>query len=52
MSRKPLPVGKSDFKSLIKGNYYYVDKTGFIEEILEKSSEVTLICRPRRFGKT
>ncbi|MGL5356860.1 MAG: AAA family ATPase, partial [Cetobacterium sp.] len=51
-SRKPLPVGKSDFKKLIKGNYYYVDKTGFIEEILEKSSEVTLICRPRRFGKT
>ncbi|MGL6099011.1 MAG: AAA family ATPase, partial [Fusobacteriaceae bacterium] len=51
-SRKPLPVGKSDFKSLIKGNYYYVDKTGFIEEILEKSSEVTLMCRPRRFGKT
>ncbi|MGL5426720.1 MAG: AAA family ATPase, partial [Cetobacterium sp.] len=52
MERKKLPIGVSDFKKLIKENYYYVDKTGFIEEILEKKAEVTLICRPRRFGKT
>lgn len=52
MERKKLPVGVSDFKKLIKSNYYYVDKTDFIEEILEKRAEVTLICRPRRFGKT
>ncbi|MGL4653502.1 AAA family ATPase [Cetobacterium sp.] len=52
MERKKLPVGVSDFKKLIRENYYYVDKTGFIEEILEKKAKVTLICRPRRFGKT
>ncbi|MGL5703520.1 MAG: AAA family ATPase, partial [Cetobacterium sp.] len=52
MDKKKLPVGVSNFKELIKENYYYVDKTGFIEEILEKRANVTLICRPRRFGKT
>lgn len=52
MNKKKLPIGKSDFKEIIGGNYYYVDKTGFIEEVLEKNYEVTLICRPRRFGKT
>ncbi|MGL4902793.1 MAG: AAA family ATPase [Cetobacterium sp.] len=52
MERKKLPIGVSDFKKLIEENYYYIDKTGFIEEILEKKAEVTLICRPRRFGKT
>ncbi|MGL5989721.1 AAA family ATPase [Cetobacterium sp.] len=52
MKRKKLPIGKSDFKSLREENYYYIDKTEFIEEILEKRTEVTLICRPRRFGKT
>ncbi|WP_047396110.1 AAA family ATPase, partial [Cetobacterium sp. ZOR0034] len=52
MERKKLPIGVSDFKKLITENYYYIDKTGFIEEILEKKAEVTLICRPRRFGKT
>ncbi|MGL5191300.1 MAG: AAA family ATPase, partial [Cetobacterium sp.] len=52
MERKKLPIGVSDFKKLITENYYYIDKTGFIEEILEKRAKVTLICRPRRFGKT
>ena len=52
MERKKLPVGVSDFKELIEESYYYVDKTRFIEEILEKRAKVTLICRPRRFGKT
>ncbi len=50
--KKPLPVGKSDFRALRKGNYYYVDKTLFIREILDTSSEVILLPRPRRFGKT
>ncbi|MGL4945833.1 MAG: AAA family ATPase, partial [Fusobacteriaceae bacterium] len=52
MSRKPLPVGESDFRDLINQNYYYVDKTDFVREVLEKKAKVLLVCRPRRFGKT
>lgn len=48
-----IPVGVSDFEKLRENNYYYIDKTGFISKILQtKSAEVTLITRPRRFGKT
>src|ERR1700730_9053665 len=50
--RKPLPIGISDFKELIDNGYAYVDKTLFIEEILEKGTKVALIPRLRRFGKT
>lgn len=47
------PVGISDFEKIRTNHYYYVDKSGLISELLEKSSaEVTLITRPRRFGKT
>ena len=49
---KKLPIGISDFKKLIDGNYYYVDKTLLIKELIESSGEVLLIPRPRRFGKT
>jgi len=49
---KQLPIGVSDFKFLIDQNYYYIDKTLFIKEIIENSSQVLLIPRPRRFGKT
>lgn len=49
---KPLPIGISDFKKLRDGNYAYVDKTLLIQEIVEKGTEVALIPRPRRFGKT
>ncbi len=52
MEKKPLPIGVSDFKKLIDGGYAYVDKTLFIQEILETGTEVVLIPRPRRFGKT
>lgn len=52
MNRKRLPIGISDFKKMIEDNYYYVDKTSFIAEVLEKKAEATLITRPRRFGKT
>ncbi|MGL5055661.1 MAG: AAA family ATPase [Fusobacteriaceae bacterium] len=52
MSKKMLPIGISDFKELIKKNYYFVDKSLLIEEILEKGAKVTLLPRPRRFGKT
>ena len=47
-----LPIGKSDFKKLREGGYYYSDKTLFIDELLRIGGEVTLIPRPRRFGKT
>ena len=45
-------VGKQDFREIIEGNYFYVDKTGFIKEWWENGDDVTLITRPRRFGKT
>jgi Predicted AAA-ATPase/PD-(D/E)XK nuclease superfamily len=52
MSTKKLPVGISDYKELIEENYYYVDKTLLIKEIIDRSGKVMLIPRPRRFGKT
>ena len=50
--RKRLPIGISNFKEIIENNYYYVDKTNFIENILEEGFKVELFTRPRRFGKT
>ena len=48
-----ISVGSSDFAEYRKGDYYYVDKTGLIEELLKTPGiKVTLITRPRRFGKT
>ena len=53
MTDLKIPVGISDFAKIRNYDYYYVDKTGLIEELLEKeTAEVTLITRPRRFGKT
>lgn len=52
MDRKKLPIGISDYKELISEDYYYVDKTDFIRQILEDGSKITLLPRPRRFGKT
>ena len=49
---KKLAIGVDDFKEIIKENFYYIDKTKFIEDILEDGSGVKLINRPRRFGKT
>jgi hypothetical protein len=51
-AKKLLPIGVSDFKQLIDGDYAYVDKTLLIEEITKKSTKVSLIPRLRRFGKT
>lgn len=45
-------IGKQDFASLREGNYFYVDKTRLISEWWESGDEITLITRPRRFGKT
>jgi len=52
MKMKKLPVGKSDFKQIIEGNFCYVDKTLFIKEVIDKGDTILLIPRPRRFGKT
>lgn len=52
MDFRPLPIGIDDFKRIISGNYYYVDKTWMIKELLDKKSLVNLFTRPRRFGKT
>jgi hypothetical protein len=50
--RRKLPIGLSDFKKLIDGDYAYVDKTLLIQELLDRGTEVALIPRLRRFGKT
>jgi len=47
-----MPVGLSDFSMLIRGGYYFVDKTDFIRKIIDNHANVTLLARPRRFGKT
>ena len=45
-------IGHQDFKQVIENNYFYIDKTNFIREWWENGDSVTLITRPRRFGKT
>jgi hypothetical protein len=47
-----LPLGISDFKELREENYYYVDKSLFIKEVIDRDGKVILLPRPRRFGKT
>ena len=52
MKKQKLPIGASDFKAIREDRKYYIDKTGFINELLDASADVLLIPRPRRFGKT
>ena len=53
MSNMNIPVGISDFRRIREENYYYIDKSGLISTLLENTpAQVTLITRPRRFGKT
>ena len=53
MNRKPpLSIGIENYKELISREYYYVDKTLLIKELLDKGEKVNLFTRPRRFGKT
>ncbi|WP_394919139.1 AAA family ATPase [uncultured Robinsoniella sp.] len=52
MELKKLPVGIDDFKKMILQEYYYVDKTLLIKELIDLKGEVNLFTRPRRFGKT
>lgn len=47
-----LPVGIEDFEKNRTGNFYYIDKSGFIRELLNNWGEVNLFIRPRHFGKT
>ena len=47
-----LPIGISDFKELIKGEYQFTDKSLLLKEVINDSAKVILITRPRRFGKT
>ena len=51
MARTPA-IGLQDFGDIIRKNCFYVDKTAFIKEWWESEDSVTLIARPRRFGKT
>ncbi|HIS91598.1 MAG TPA: AAA family ATPase, partial [Candidatus Alectryocaccomicrobium excrementavium] len=52
MERKKLPVGIDSFEKLRRENFYYIDKTGLIRDLLNNWGEVNLFTRPRRFGKT
>ena len=52
MEMKPLPVGVDNFEHLVTRGYYFIDKTEFIKELLDKKGNVILFTRPRRFGKT
>ena len=47
-----MPVGVDNFREMVSRDYYFVDKTNFIRELLDNKNKVTLITRPRRFGKT
>jgi Predicted AAA-ATPase len=50
--KKSLPVGLSDFKIIVEEGFYYVDKTLLIRDLIRYGGIVTLLSRPRRFGKT
>ena len=46
------PLGIDNFRELVEEQYYFVDKTYFIKDLLDTRAKVTLLTRPRRFGKT
>lgn len=50
--QKPLPIGFEDFKRIIDGSMYYVDKSFMIKNLIDNMGSVNLFTRPRRFGKT
>ena len=52
MRKKKLPIGIENFEELRKEDFYYIDKTGLIAELLHNWGAVNLFTRPRRFGKT
>ena len=50
--KKKLPIGIDHFEKLRRNDFYYVDKTGLIKEVLNDQSKVKRLTRPRRFGKS
>ena len=53
MNEMKIPIGRSGFEDIRRNGYYYIDKSGLIRELLRTDGrQVTLITRPRRFGKT
>lgn len=50
--KKKLPIGIDDFEKLRKNDFFYIDKTGLIKDLLDNWGEVNLFTRPRRFGKS
>ena len=52
MDRLQLPIGQTDFRAIRKSGCYYIDKTGFISQLVRDSASSILFTRPRRFGKT
>ena len=52
MLKKKIPIGIEDYREMIDEDFYYVDKTLFIKELIDNKTKVFLITRPRRFGKT
>ena len=52
MRKKKLPIGIENFEEMIREDFYYVDKTGLIAELLHNWGAVNLFTRPRRFGKS
>ena len=52
MQKKPLPIGIDNFEKLITRDYYFIDKTLLIKNLLDNKADVNLFTRPRRFGKT
>ena len=48
MKQKKLPIGLSTFKTIIEENYYYVDKSLLIKELIDSGASVTILHRPRR----
>ena len=52
MENKKLPVGIENFEKIRREDFYYIDKTGLIRDLLNNWGKVNLFTRPRRFGKT
>lgn len=52
MQKKMLPIGIENFEDIIRDDFYYVDKTGLLKDLLRNWGKVNLFTRPRRFGKT
>ena len=51
-TKKMLPIGVENYEDIRSREYYYVDKTGLIRELLQSGGTVNLFTRPRRFGKS